>query len=541
VENKFNSLSLYEVTAGLYLVTKVFGNGNAEIMNIRKQLKFDIRLYLLCAFALIVLSVNILIVNNYRNTRSKIKGNYTRELKRNYEIVMNDYSKLADFIYYARIDNPEIKVLFAQGVKSKDLAEKNRYRKLLYHKLSELYQKLILYDFRQLHFHEKNNISYLRFHRPEKYGDDLTGVRYSVEYSNREQKSICGFEEGRIFNGYRFVYPIFFDDLHIGSVEISVSMKIIVAQLSECFKQKSQFIILKSQVAKKVFKSEISNYVTWFADDAYMLDREIALEGILQNKITEKDTLKIKNALAANRENGSPFCVEVKVDSMPFILSFLPIKNFRGKNVAYIFALFDGEEIKRMDADLYFILFLLLSLFILLILFIVYYRFSQNKIEKLATFDSLTNVYVRGVIMRVIKNEYEKYKRYKTPFSLIMIDVDHFKNINDTYGHVVGDLVLTGIAGIMLNNIRESDSIGRYGGEEFIVFLPETNAKNAAIVAEKLRQKIASHIFHLAGKVTVSLGVVEMYEQVQSANELIEETDKKLYIAKNEGRNMTVV
>ena len=163
--------------------------------------------------------------------------------------------------------------------------------------------------------------------------------------------------------------------------------------------------------------------------------------------------------------------------------------------MAYIFALFDGRDIRNLDIIFYYVFFLMLALFGLLILFTVYYRFSQKKIEMLATHDSLTNVYVRGVIMQIIKTEYKKHKRYQRLFSLIMIDIDHFKNVNDTYGHLVGDLVLSGIAEIMKRNIRQTDCIGRYGGVEFIVFLPETNEKNAAIVAENLRRKVSEHVF----------------------------------------------
>ena len=221
-------------------------------------------------------------------------------------------------------------------------------------------------------------------------------------------------------------------------------------------------------------------------------------------------------------------------------MTFLPIKNFRGKHVAYIFAASDSTPFSELNNKFYHVFLALIALFILLVIFSIYYQLSHTKIEKMATFDALTDVFARGPIMQFIENEYQQYRRYQKVFSLIMIDIDHFKNINDTYGHSTGDLVLSSIASIMKNNIRKSDSVGRYGGEEFIVLLPETQKENAAVAAEKLRKKISEHAFETVGTVTVSCGVAEAFKNAHSIEEIINEADKKLYTAKEEGRNRVV-
>ncbi len=506
-----------------------------------KYLKIDVTLLLLFVIGFLILSANFFFVIYYKNNRLELHRSYINSLNNEGEITLGVYADMADLIYRLYIDTPKVKGIFAQGVKSKDLAEKDRYRKLLYNELSDLYQILAQYDFRQLHFHENNNRSYLRFHRPEKFGDDLTGIRYSVEYANSKKQYIRGFEEGKIFNGYRFVYPVFFNGEHIGSVEVSVSMNTIIQQLREMFNKKVQFIILKSQVMKKVFESERQNYVAWCVDDNYAIDRTISATCILKGRIIGEDAAEIKKVLAENSEKGCPFIIEIDVGSVPAVLTFMPIKNFIGENVAYIFAISDSKKITDLDHNFYFVFAAMITLFVLLVIFGGYYRFSQNKIERMATFDSLTNIYNRGALTQVIKIEYERYKRYKRPFSLIMIDIDHFKNINDTYGHNAGDTVLSGIALIMKNSIRKSDLVGRYGGEEFIVLLSETREENAAAVAEKLRQEISEHVFHNIGIVTVSCGVVEISEQTKSIDEVINAADKKLYTAKHQGRNRVVV
>lgn len=503
----------------------------------RQYIRVDVRFFLLIGLAFLVLVANILFVAYYKNHRVEIKKSYISAIRNEYAVTVGVYADMADSIYHLYLDDPAIKRLFAKGIMSQGTADKDRYRKQLHHELSGVYDRLITYDFRQLHFHEKDNTSYLRMHRPDKYGDDLTGIRPSVAYANREKRYIRGFEEGRIYNGYRFVYPVFLDGEHLGSVEISVSMNTVIRQFSERFDKEAQFIILRSEVMTKVFESEQSNYAAWCVDDNYLLDRAISGQCIVKDRISEKDALKIKDTLSAHENRGTPLCIEIGVDSLSSVLTFLPIRNVTGENVAYIFEIADSKRLTDLDENFYFVFAALSALLILLVVFTVYYRLSQKKIERLAIFDALTGVYARGVLMRMIETEYERYRRYEKPFSLVMIDIDHFKNVNDTYGHKTGDAVLSGVAAVMEKNIRKTDFIGRYGGEEFVVVLPETTKEGAVTVAENLRQAIAAHDFPAIGTVTVSCGVVEMHDEAQSVEALIDESDKKLYTAKRNGRN----
>ena len=180
--------------------------------------RIDVRLLLLAGLSCLILVAIVLLAIYFNDNRLEIEKSLIRTISNEFEITMGVYSDMADSIYHLYIDTPGVKGLFAQGVRSGDALTKDRYRKQLYSELTGVYQKLIQYDFRQLHFHESNNRSYLRFHRPGKYGDDLTKIRYSVAYVNKVKKYIRGFEEGAIFNGYRFVYPVSVDGEHLGSV-----------------------------------------------------------------------------------------------------------------------------------------------------------------------------------------------------------------------------------------------------------------------------------------------------------------------------------
>ena len=169
---------------------------------------------------------------------------------------------------------------------------------------------------------------------------------------------------------------------------------------------------------------------------------------------------------------------------------------------------------------------------------------SQQLAAKLAieaTIDSLTQVYNRRAFDDFAMKEVQRAQRDNTPISLIMMDVDLFKLVNDQYGHQVGDKVLQEFSQRLKNSLRQYDILARYGGEEFTLLLPNTGGNTAMLIAEKLRVKIAQPVFYLDGKeelsVTASFGVVSKQGEHIDWQQLISHADKALYQAKEDGRN----
>jgi len=165
---------------------------------------------------------------------------------------------------------------------------------------------------------------------------------------------------------------------------------------------------------------------------------------------------------------------------------------------------------------------------------------DREKLERLANFDSLTGLYNRRAILDKLDELINLANRYKEDFSLSMLDIDNFKKVNDRYGHLTGDEVLEKIAVLIRRNIRETDIVGRYGGEEFIIILPKTNLSSAWVVAERLRTIIEkTEMKDSAGNaftITVSQGLVG-WERDEDAASLISRADEALYKAKEKGRN----
>ena len=163
--------------------------------------------------------------------------------------------------------------------------------------------------------------------------------------------------------------------------------------------------------------------------------------------------------------------------------------------------------------------------------------------QELATRDPLTGVFNRRHFFQLARSELERAGRYLRPISLLMLDADYFKRINDTYGHLAGDQVLQAITARCRETLREIDVVARYGGEEFLVLLPETGAAAALLVAERLRERIGREPVPTdvgPVEVRVTLGVAS-YEQGQpgTVDELLDRVDKALYAAKGAGRNQT--
>lgn len=167
----------------------------------------------------------------------------------------------------------------------------------------------------------------------------------------------------------------------------------------------------------------------------------------------------------------------------------------------------------------------------------------QIELVKLATVDDLTGLYNRRYFRTLLEAELERLARYNLPLSIALLDVDHFKRINDDYGHDTGDHVLKRLGKILREAVRSIDAVARYGGEEFIIAFPNTHLTGAEVLSERLRHAVESTFFyyeHMSIPVTVSVGVTEAYPETANADMLFKLADKALYAAKQDGRNLVV-
>lgn len=168
----------------------------------------------------------------------------------------------------------------------------------------------------------------------------------------------------------------------------------------------------------------------------------------------------------------------------------------------------------------------------------------HEEIYRLTTIDGLTEIFNKRFFLEAIERELNRAGRYGRLLSLAMFDIDHFKRINDTFGHLAGDHVLRELSALMAQNVRRQDVLARYGGEEFAVILPEVDEQGAKLVCEKLRSITAAHPFTFNGKaigVTISLGIHCFRGGADSTEAFIAQADERLYAAKQAGRNCVMI
>ena len=605
---------------------------------------------------------------------------YNQTMQRDYFILHNKLRTLANMLFESSINQPEIAELIYQASHG-DKKDKDKTRELLFSKLYGTYQTYKKYGLRQLHFHLPDNESFLRFHRPGKYGDNLTNFRKTVARTNAELVITEGFEGGRIYNGFRYVFPLFYIDdkgqhKHVGSVETSFSAHTIAEEYANSHDARLAFLVSKESTREKVFKDELHNYdesefPSYFYESSTRLLFERTQKQAKVNQLELYDRGFIEQQIA----EGEFFTLSAKNDNALF--TFIPIRNTITKDVVAVLII-QVEDRNIAQINLQFITITMVSMISLFLLLLTLYKESTHRqnldilqktrqildvqdsyvfltrnsetvevnkkflrflgfeslsdiqkqlhcicdrflgdpnraylqktmdgiiwieylknnpnpirdvkikdsygnphifhisldtydadsqldivtlseitekihyqaeleeknieLQRLSITDKLTGLFNRNRLDHLLNEEFERATRYDHDFSLTIMDIDHFKRVNDTHGHLEGDRLLQEISAILMDNVRKVDIVGRWGGEEFLIIYPNTDLSGAAKVAELIREQIAESNFSNVGYITASFGVA-CYEPNDDLKNLLKRADNRLYQAKQQGRNRVI-
>ena len=502
------------------------------------------RRYFISLFIILVFIIYNIIYGINGRTVEMFLTKKTNFMFLEYKTIYHNHQNIADLIFETEINKPQIIELF-----------KNRQREKLYEYLLDNYKKFRTFSKRQLHFHLPNNDSFLRMHRPLKYGDNLSKARLSVKYVNENKKPIDGFEEGKIFNGFRFVYPMFDSLKYIGSVEVSFSALAFVQEITKNYKIRSNFLIDKNVVSEKVFKSEQSNYVQSPIPQYYLQKSIINYMKIdLSKKVLSKEKADV---IYTKIQKGEPFSQYDK--QFKQVVTYIPIKNPITEKVTAILTFHSPDISIAKDYKNAMLLFIISTAIIALVLLLIYKEIKHRqslhqkieertrellivnkKLEEMAHVDPLTGAFNRRYLYEIAKKLIPFVNRENQSLSVAMFDLDKFKDVNDTYGHDVGDAVLKVFVDDIKNNIRESDIFIRYGGEEFVLLLPNTDLDHARVITEKLRKVIedCKRVDEL--RFTVSIGIATFVVSEDTLESVLKKADEALYKAKESGRNRIV-
>ncbi|MEA3289902.1 MAG: ATP-binding protein [Campylobacterota bacterium] len=295
-----------------------------------------IKIKYIVIFIVLFVGIFIWMTNEKDQKLNKFFEDRSLESKLHYDAIYRKYQMLSTVILKTDITK-EKTINIYKNAKDSSKEQKNKIREELYHALIDSYNILKEHNIKQLHFHLPNNESFLRFHKPAKFGDNLSNVRATVKYVNENKKPIDGFEEGRIYNGYRFVYPLSYKNEHLGSVEVSFSTKAMSDEFMGSYKNQSAFYIQKDIVKQKVFDSEKSNYSS-SPFNSYVIEKVLNTGSIKYSK---------KTIDIINKMDQVDKIFSLYDGSSNEVLSFIPVKNpISNKNVGFF-------VVKHIDSKYY--------------------------------------------------------------------------------------------------------------------------------------------------------------------------------------------
>ena len=367
-------------------------------------------------YSLLVLIVleTVLNLNIYYNRETNINSAIETQItyiEKNYDASITSYRSLSLSIYDSIINNDEILELVYNINNS---PTPDAYRLELYDKLNCIYKIIKFKNFRVFHFHDKDGNSLLRFHKPEKYGDDLKGYRISIANISKNHKYIEGFEEGRIVNSYRFIFPLFYNNEYIGSVETSVSIYDLLKEIQNNFDGNVDFLLSNTIVSNIVndntvalyTKTPFVGYSCYVSPDTDKDFSRISDTGQYLFNRAELNILNEKSSKLFNKEHDSdkPFYKIVWEDTKAILVSFIPINNIDGEQVAFIsyHQRFMGAEKIRNN---YFIMLLIGNVIIFIVSILAYFVISSRQMA-----------IEQGMAVKLAKERAEEISRLKSDF-----------------------------------------------------------------------------------------------------------------------------
>ena len=355
----------------------------------------------------------------------------------------------------------------------------------------------------------------------------------SIMRAIRKKKHLVGFEWGVDGCGFRFIYPIVHGKRYLGTIVLSIPSEAVLKILSENSGYSVRFVMLRRphhsrMIAKSggsglfirirpgfIMRKTTASLIPGITDSVFFASREAAL----QRGFT----------------SGQFFLLQYSLKKKRWSVAALPFKTISGRRAGYL--LVAGSGLALISRSRMYLLVAGLIIFIMttITLFAFYVIRTKVFFRYSSTYDALTGAFTRISFTDFFEREAEKTKRYGRIFSLILFDIDHFADVNGRAGREAGDNVLRHLGDMVRGTIRKCDYFVRWGGEEFLILLPETELSGAMVAAEKLRLHLKNFDFSIGIPVTASFGVCRFKHKSGDVNDAVNRAVERLYEAKKKG------
>ena len=399
------------------------------------------------------------------------------------------------------------------------------------------------YGVTHFYFSDPDRVNLLRVHKPEKYGDTIT--RQTTLTAKQGGKDAYGIELGPLGTlTLRYVQPWYEEQTQklLGFVELGMEVDQAFDSVRKLFGIDIFVLIKKQYLDQRGWEDGMRTFGR-VPDWERFPQMVISMQGM--QLLPERLSARIRETDFS--EHTSAFKMELEQEHYAI---FQPLQDVTGQSVGTMVMLVDTTSLARqvresviVGSTAVVVSAVILTLFFYWFVGRIGARMARNEsqLQQMAIRDGLTGLFNRRQFNLMLEDAMTQHKRYERPISLLMIDIDHFKKVNDTYGHLAGDTILVEFGKRLTHQARETDRVCRYGGEEFVALLPETDSASASVIAQRLCEAIAGEQWVLDNdtqiSVTVSIGIASCPNHACTSQALIDAADKALYTAKETGRN----
>lgn len=495
-------------------------------------------------FSLLLLGVALSFFVLFLSYRIRIHAVETESIQQMQSAVRSAievYGRLAEMAFDETARRPEIRELYRTAQGLKEPHERAGLRGTLARRIEPAFLKFAYFDFRTLNLVLPDGTVFLRMQAPNLHGDNVLPASTLQARALEDRMPVQGFEPGKTHNLYRYSFPLFLGGSFLGSAEFGLAPSAILAQLKKQFPGHYTLLlrkdipgrILTPEAREKLAPAALSER---FVEDLKARD----LPDPMEDPDPETQALileKVREKAAAAMETGNSFTLFTQANGSPYSVSCLRIPNPGGTPFGYIVAINWNPKARDLQQLTLTVGILMAGLFLVFAAFLRQGIRHHEKLLEEALYDSLTGGLKQGRFDGIASREFSMARRFRTPLSLVIFDLDHFKQVNDRFGHLKGDAVLRATGETVTRNIRRVDYFFRWGGDEFLIVLPSTNLDGALCAAEKIRALMENLELDGVEGISISAGVAEMNENDDDLRVVMKRADEALYRAKEKGRN----